>query len=88
MVEKWRTYAACDGMGPELFYSFIEEEQAQAIAICELCGVREICLQYSLDNKEEYGVWGGMNGPDRVKLRRRIMRQARTKKQLEASTNG
>lgn len=34
----------------------------------EVCGVREACLQFALDNKLTIGVWGGQTGPDLVRL--------------------
>lgn len=88
MAKTWLAYAACDGIGPSIFYSFVEEEQAEAIAICDVCGVREKCLKNALDNREEYGIWGGMTGPERLKMRRRIMRQVRKERLQEAKSNG
>ena len=35
---------------------------------CERCPVRELCLDYALENKEEFGMWGGKSPKERLKL--------------------
>lgn len=30
--------------------------------ICERCPIREQCLEYSIDAREEFGIWGGTSG--------------------------
>jgi len=41
-----------------------------AKAICNRCLVREECLQYALDTRQEYGVWGGKSERQRRAIRR------------------
>jgi WhiB family transcriptional regulator, redox-sensing transcriptional regulator len=45
-----------------------------AIAICDLCPVREPCLEYSLSNEIWFGTWGGVSQTER-----RLMIQSRRK---------
>ncbi len=63
---EWWNEAACLGMKPENF--FIDEldpdygdKIAIAKRICASCTVREKCYEYAKSNKEEFGVWAGIN---------------------------
>lgn len=40
-----------------------------AKAICADCEVQPECLQWAIDNREPYGVWGGLTATERRKLR-------------------
>ena len=44
----------------------------QAKLICEGCPVRTECLADALDGEVDFGVWGGMTGPERRLLLRRL----------------
>ncbi|MGL4998030.1 MAG: WhiB family transcriptional regulator [Cetobacterium sp.] len=50
----------------DLFFSEDPDEIAEAKSICNQCDVRLLCLKSALDNKEIFGVWGGI---DEEKLR-------------------
>ena len=70
--------AACKGADLELFFGpFAEFEtarqqrEAKATAICAGCPVRAECLEYALDAREAYGVWGGTTEDERRPLLRR-----------------
>lgn len=73
MNASWRQRAACQGIDAEVFYPTTEEEAEEAKAICNVCPVRETCLEYALGNREREGVWGGLNERER----RRVSRQRR-----------
>lgn len=45
---------------PETYKAKVEK----AKEICSTCPVRMKCLQSALDNKEDYGVWGGRDETD------------------------
>ena len=45
--------------------------QNRAKAVCVGCGVRTECLADALDNRVEFGVWGGMTERERRALLRR-----------------
>jgi len=76
---EWREEAACTGADTELFFPPGEDETAamQAKKICQICPVREDCLQYALATNQSEGVWGGMSSGDRRRLRRRLRDRAR-----------
>jgi WhiB family transcriptional regulator, redox-sensing transcriptional regulator len=61
-VRCWRDRAAClEVVSAEYdpFFSDTAELQAEAIAICETCAVRDDCLTFAVRTGQQYGVWGG-----------------------------
>lgn len=63
----WQELGLCAGLGAadpalaEIFHSKADASQnfkAQAKAICDVCPVKDICLEEGIRNKE-YGIWGG-----------------------------
>ena len=71
--QTWRQHAACRGVEPDVFYPVSDEEADVAKSICNVCSVRQPCLEYALGNRERDGVWGGATERER----RRILRQRR-----------
>lgn len=69
--EDWRARGACRGLDPELFYPRRGEPTAAATAVCQACPVRGPCLDYALDARELFGIWGGESERGRRELRRR-----------------
>ena len=69
----WRRHSACRGLDPEIFYPETDDEAAAAKVVCNVCSVRETCLEFALQGREKEGVWGGAT----EKERRRILRQRR-----------
>lgn len=71
--ERWERRAACapDERSVDLdWFSTDATEKYQARAVCEsMCPVRKECLQFALDNKLVYGIWGGV---DDYELRRAL----------------
>jgi WhiB family redox-sensing transcriptional regulator len=66
----WTTRAACRGTDPDAL--FVQgAAQNRAKAICVGCPVRTECLADALDNRIEFGVWGGMTERERRALLRR-----------------
>jgi WhiB family redox-sensing transcriptional regulator len=66
----WTTAAACRSSDPDTL--FVQgAAQNRAKAICLACGVRTECLADALDNRIEFGVWGGMTERERRALLRR-----------------
>jgi WhiB family transcriptional regulator, redox-sensing transcriptional regulator len=68
----WQETAACYGLDPEIFFPTTEEEAGLALSYCGLCGVREKCLAWAIQNGERYGVWGGTTEQHRRRLIRHV----------------
>ena len=67
--EDWTVQAKCRGMEDALFPEASEQKRARLL--CAGCPVRFQCLAEALDNKIEWGVWGGMTERERRALLRR-----------------
>ncbi|MBV8933299.1 MAG: WhiB family transcriptional regulator [Kutzneria sp.] len=66
----WRIGASCRSEDPEQLF-VRGAEQRKAKIICLGCPVRTECLAEALDNRIEFGVWGGMTERERRALLRR-----------------
>lgn len=66
----WRVQAACRDENPDQLF-VRGAEQRKVRTICFGCPVRTECLSEALDNKIEFGVWGGMTERERRALLRR-----------------
>ncbi len=67
-VDDWTLRARCRGMQDELFPDGANQKRARAV--CMGCPVRCECLAEALDNRIEWGVWGGMTERERRALLR------------------
>ncbi|MBV7412494.1 WhiB family transcriptional regulator [Dermabacteraceae bacterium TAE3-ERU5] len=66
----WAGRGLCTNLDPDAF--FVQgAEQQQVKARCGPCPVRLECLADALENRMEFGVWGGMTERER----RRLLRQ-------------
>lgn len=66
----WTARGACLNLAPdELFVQGAAQRSARAV--CLGCKVRLECLSDALDNRVEFGVWGGMTERERRALLRR-----------------
>jgi WhiB family redox-sensing transcriptional regulator len=66
----WGVRAACRTADPDAL--FVQgAEQNRAKLLCRACPVRTECLADALDNRVEFGVWGGMTERERRALLRR-----------------
>jgi WhiB family redox-sensing transcriptional regulator len=69
-VEDWAAQSACNNGDPDdLFVTGAAQNRAKAV--CLGCPVRTECLADALDNRIEFGVWGGMTERERRALLRR-----------------
>src|SRR5690606_40769288 len=69
-IDDWTSLAACRSSEPdELFVPGAAQNRAKAV--CLGCPVRTECLADALDNRTEFGIWGGMTERERRALLRR-----------------
>ncbi|AVO21663.1 WhiB family transcription factor [Mycobacterium phage MooMoo] len=68
--EEWADRAVCQTTDPESFYPEKGSSTKDAKQVCAGCPVRVECLQWALDNNEEFGVWGGYSERERRKIKR------------------
>lgn len=73
----WQSRGLCNDLDPEVFFHPEGERGGprqrrieQAKAICAQCEVIEQCRAYALDNREPYGVWGGLSEEERADILR------------------
>jgi len=68
--EQWAASALCkQGSPDELFVRGAEQHKAKVI--CQACPVRTECLAEALDNRMEWGVWGGLTERERRAILRK-----------------
>jgi WhiB family redox-sensing transcriptional regulator len=68
--DDWTSRAACTNQKPdELFVQGAAQNRAKTV--CGGCPVRTECLADALDNRVEFGVWGGLTERERRALLRR-----------------
>ncbi len=66
--DDWTLQAKCRGRQDELFPEGADQKRVRAL--CCGCPVRTECLAEALDNRIEWGVWGGMTERERRQLLR------------------
>lgn len=65
----WTAQGVCRELDPDGF--FVQgADQRKAAVMCEGCPVRRQCLADALDNRIEFGVWGGTTERERRRLLR------------------
>ena len=67
---EWVTMAVCRSGDPDALF-VRGAEQRKAAAICRRCPVQMECRADALDNKVEFGVWGGLT----ERQRRAVLRK-------------
>ena len=71
----WQTKARCTEVDPEIFFPERGGSSKAARAVCSQCEVRLQCLEYALNNKEQFGIWGGTSERERRRLRKERARR-------------
>ena len=66
--QDWTSLAKCRGTNDDMFGE--AQDQKRARLLCAGCPVRFECLAEALDNRIEWGVWGGMTERERRSLLR------------------
>jgi len=75
----WRHRAICRNEDDELFFPVgstgpAARQLAEAKQVCARCPVREDCLEWAVDNRVAFGVWGGQSEEEREAAKRRAAR--------------
>lgn len=61
----WQDEGLCMQTDPEAFFVGKGGDVKPSKKICAACPVRAACLEYALENRDEFGVWGGTTGRQR-----------------------
>lgn len=70
---EWREHAACLEHPAVLFFGLEDNESSserrlreeEAKRVCFSCSVKQDCLEYALEMREPYGIWGGLTEVER-----------------------
>lgn len=65
---RWQDDALCATTDPDLFFPEPRDKAVAAKRICASCRVKDECLEYALEAREEHGVWGGLTEVERAAL--------------------
>lgn len=69
----WWEHANCRGVDTELFFpergEYHNQRTAEALNLCHACTVRDECLEDALDQRDVYGIRGGLSERQRSRLR-------------------
>ena len=70
---EWQSRAACVSQSDADFFPERggKRDVAAAKAVCAGCPVRAECLDYALDMRVRFGIWGGLTTPERRDAARR-----------------
>jgi WhiB family redox-sensing transcriptional regulator len=79
-VTDWKARAGCANYPHALFFPAPDapaREIERAKAICSVCPVSEVCLEYALETNQRSGIWGGTTEAERRSLRRKWLEARR-----------
>lgn len=80
LVADWKTRAACAGFPTATFFPSLDttpEKVAFAKEVCDMCPVRDECLEYAFETNQVSGIWGGTTEDERRSLRRKWLNNRR-----------
>ena len=80
---EWTVKAVCALVDPDILF-VTGAAQREAAKICGACPVRLECLADALDNRIEYGVWGGMT----ERQRRAVLKKSPEVRSWRAALEG
>lgn len=63
--------AVCASIGGDFWFPEVGESDVAKFAkqVCQGCPIQEPCLEYAIAEHTEVGIWGGLTGRERVRLR-------------------
>lgn len=84
----WRDLAECRNYDPGMWFPLgttlaYAWQFEKAVSICRSCPVIEACRSWALENREPFGVWGGMTEEDRKRYHRAAARAAKAARDAE-----
>ncbi|WP_434593459.1 WhiB family transcriptional regulator [Streptomyces sp. A5-4] len=85
----WSDDAACGGIETAVFFPVgkggvpASVDAAYAKSFCLGCPVRPDCLGHALSQREDFGVWGGLDEDERAELLRQARRAAEKQRRQE-----
>lgn len=85
---EWQRQGRCRGSDPDPWFPQRGDNKQHveiAKAICNTCPVQQRCGEYGIANNEEFGVWGGLTGRERRKIRSRRFKEVGHQRTLEAT---
>jgi WhiB family redox-sensing transcriptional regulator len=66
----WAVFSACREADPGVFFASSRDDERAALVVCATCTVRDECLDFAIETRERFGVWGGTTERQRKKLLR------------------
>lgn len=66
----WAVFSACREADPGIFFASNRDDERSAVGLCAVCTVSGECLDFALETRERFGVWGGTTERERKKLLR------------------
>ena len=77
----WMENGKCAGMETDFFFPSKGDNVASdaARAVCNMCEVKQTCLNWAMTNEIWHGVWGGLTGNQRYTLAKKLRKERRTK---------
>jgi WhiB family transcriptional regulator, redox-sensing transcriptional regulator len=74
-LDNWQDRAACAGLDTDLFFTDSARHAVEAalpgMILCGRCPVTAECLEYAIENRYEFGVFGGRTSEERKAIRRK-----------------
>jgi WhiB family redox-sensing transcriptional regulator len=68
VTPEWHERGTCRQVDPELWFDSYPSKYDPVFQLCVECPVQVECLRQSFDNREEFGIWGGMSAHERERL--------------------
>lgn len=68
--EAWRDDAACTEVDPDLFFPDQGGSTQQVKRLCGGCPVAAECLAFALEERIQFGIWGGLSTEERKRILR------------------
>ena len=66
----WAVFSACREADPGIFFAGTRADEREALVVCSICTVKNDCLDFAIETRERFGVWGGTTERERKKLLR------------------